>query len=81
MLVGGDGVPEREFFNCQGTLLPLTSLTLGNCLPVGRGLGCKVSHFLLATNTVKVQRYLVSYQVVLPGKERGQNLNADTKII
>ena len=49
--------------------------------PVDKGLLYKDSQFLLMTNTVKVPWYLVSYQVLLPGKERGQDLNADIKMI
>lgn len=81
MPVGGDGVLESEFFCHQGILLSPASLTLGNCPPIGKGLGYKDSRFLLMTNTVRVPQSLVSYQVLLPGKERGQDLNADIKII
>jgi len=81
MTVDGDGVPASTFFCCQGVLLSFRSLTVDSCPPVDKGLGFKDSQFLLMTDTVKVPRYLVSYQVLLPGKERGQDLNADIIII
>lgn len=61
-------------------LLP-ASLIRGKCSPVGKSPDYKDSQFLLMTNTFKVPWYFVSYQVLLSGKEKGQDLNADIKII
>lgn len=61
---------------CKEILLLPTSLILGKCSSLGKGPGYKDSLFLLTRNTVKVPWYFVSYEVLLLGKERGQDLNA-----